>query len=118
MDYISENTKVKDEITVTENIGGYSAGDTVAADTKVLDVLKKMLCQEKQPTITSPVLVLSMTNPYIASTNGTAEVEIGTELTPEIMAIAQSLGKYEFGPDPTGAEVTGYTFYMPDPTDT
>lgn len=117
MDYISENTKVKDEITVTENVGGYSAGETVAADTKVLDVLKKMLCKEKQPTITSPTMTLSMTKPYIARANGTAEVEIGTVLTPQITAIAQSLGKYEFGPDPTGAEVTEYTFYMPDPTD-
>lgn len=118
MDYISENAKVKTAITVTENVGGYSAGDTVAADTKILDVLQKMLCEEKQPTITKPTIRISSTSPNANGTGSTVYVEAGTKLSPTITVSLESNGSYEYGPTNTGVSVTKYSFSMSDPTDT
>jgi hypothetical protein len=118
MDYISENAKVKTAITVTENVGGYSAGDTVAADTKILDVLQKMLCEEKQPTITQPTIRISSTSPNASGTGSTVYVEAGTKLSPTITVELTSNGSYEYGPTNTGVSVTKYYFSMSDPTDT
>lgn len=118
MDYISENAKVKTAITVTENVGGYSAGDTVAADTKILDVLQKMLCEEKQPTITKPTIRISSTSPNASGTTSTVYVEAGTKLSPTITVELTSNGSYEYGPTNTGVSVTKYCFSMSDPTDT
>lgn len=118
MDYISENAKVKTDITVTENVGGYSAGDTVAADTKILDVLQKMLCEEKQPTITQPTISVSSTSPIANKAGETVYVEAGTKLSPTITVKLTSKGSYEYGPTDTGVSVTKYFFGMSDPTDT
>lgn len=71
---------------------------TVPADnTSLLDVLNDAFSEDKVPTITQPTVSVSST---------TAKAyEVGTSVTPQYSATFNA-GRYEYGPNPTGAAIT------------
>ena len=73
---------------------------TVPADnTSLLDVLNDAFSEDKLPTITQPTVSVSST---IAKA-----YEVGTSVTPQYSATFNA-GKYEYGPNPTGAAITAW----------
>lgn len=73
---------------------------TVPADnTSLLDVLNDAFSEDKVPTITQPTVSVSST---------TAKAyEVGTSVTPQYSATFNA-GRYEYGPNPTGAAITAW----------
>lgn len=73
---------------------------TVPADNKsLLDVLNDAYSEDKNPTITQPTVSVSST---------TAKAyEVGTSVTPQYNATFNA-GRYEYGPNPTGATITAW----------
>jgi hypothetical protein len=71
---------------------------TVPADNKsLLDVLNDAYSEDKNPTVTQPIVSVSST---------TAKAyEVGTSVTPQYSATFNA-GRYEYGPNPTGAAIT------------
>ena len=73
---------------------------TVPADNKsLLDVLNDAYSEDKNPTVTQPTVSVSST---------TAKAyEVGTSVTPQYSATFNA-GRYEYGPNPTGAAITAW----------
>lgn len=74
---------------------------TVPADNKSwLDILNDAYSEDKNPTITQPTVAVSST---------TAKAyEVGTSVAPAYSA-SFNAGKYEYGPNPTGAAITAWS---------
>ena len=73
---------------------------TVPADDKsLLDVLNDAFSEDKNPTITQPTVGVSSTT--------ARAYEVGTSVTPQYSATFNA-GKYEYGPNPTGAAITAW----------
>ena len=73
---------------------------TVPADnTSLLDVLNDAFSEDKNPTITQPTVSVSSTT--------ARAYEVGTSVTPQYSATFNA-GKYEYGPNPTGAAITAW----------
>ena len=95
--YFSENLKY------TNAIGALPApsegqGEINAAGLNLKNVLESILVKEKSGT---------KTNPSIITTNSTANVLYGTVLTPSYYFAFED-GNYQYGPDPTGSEVSSW----------
>lgn len=93
----------KDKIT---SIGNLRIGDEIAAGTSMQDILKRMLSQTLQPSITAqPAATIKLYNGSATAEAGA--VEVGTVFTPRFSATL-SAGSYTYGPA-TGITATGYT---------
>lgn len=100
VDYISDNVKIGSDITVTTATGTLKAGDKVAADTSLKELLKKMLQKVEQPgNPTLPSISVKLTN--------AGAKEVGTKVIPAYTTTF-SAGSYTYGPA-TGVTVTGYS---------
>lgn len=72
----------------------------VPADNKsLLDVLNDAYSEDKNPTVTQPTVSVSSTT--------ARAYEVGTSVTPQYSA-AFNAGRYEYGPNPTGAAITAW----------
>lgn len=68
------------EVMLTEDIGSYSNGDIISADTSVDTILRKILQKQIPPVYTAPSAAISVTDATAGS------YEVGTKLTPNLTA--------------------------------
>lgn len=108
-----------DEIYVTEDIGGYSAGNGIEKNTAVLDIVKKMLRNYKDATqddIKDPSITITEVIAAEVMANGETkdpftlseyhEFEVGTKITFNSVNFDIFVGEYPWGPD-TGVKFNG-----------
>ena len=91
----------KDKIT---SIGNLRIGDEIEAGTSMQDVLKKILTQTLQPSVSNPAATIKLYNG--SATTEAGAVEVGTVFTPRYAA-SLSAGSYTYGPA-TGVTASTY----------
>ena len=91
----------KDKIT---SIGNLRIGDEIEAGTSMQDVLKKILTQTLQPSVSNPAATIKLYNG--SATTEAGKVEVGTVFTPRYAA-SLSAGSYTYGPA-TGVTASTY----------
>lgn len=91
--------EIGSEIKVTQDVGALKMNKTFASTATLKDILKQMLQQELQPTVTQPSVSLTFT--------AAKSYEVGTKVTPSYSA-KLSAGSYSYGPA-TGITATSWS---------
>lgn len=98
---------IDDSIVVTSKFGSYNTGTTINAGTTVVEILKKMLCEEMFPTFTAPTASIS----YSSAPSGNKFV--GDSVTIPMLTLSMTSGSFNSEwnqPTPiyntSGAEIT------------
>ena len=91
--------EIGSEIKVTQAVGALITNKTFDATTKLKDILKQMLQQEMQPTVTQPSVSLTFAS--------AKAYEVGTKITPSYSAKLNA-GSYSYGPA-TGITATSWS---------
>lgn len=100
MDYITDNVKIGQDLTVTQATGALAKDKKITADMSVKDILLQMLQEVKQPgNPTLPKVTVSL--------SGAGAKEVGSKFTPSY-SVSFNAGSYTYGPA-TGVKATAYS---------
>lgn len=100
MDYITDNVKIGQDLTVTQATGALAKDKKITADMSVKDILLQMLQEVKQPEKpTLPKVTISL--------SGAGAKEVGSKFTPSY-SVSFNPGSYTYGPA-TGVTATAYS---------
>lgn len=100
IDYITDNVKIGQDLTVTQATGALAKDKKITADMSVKDILLQMLQEVKQPgDPTLPKVTVSL--------NGAGAKEVGSKFTPSY-SVSFNAGSYTYGPA-TGVKATAYS---------
>lgn len=91
--------EIGSEIRVTQAVGALKGTETFESTATIKDILKKMLQQEMQPTVTMPAVSLTF--------DAAKAYEVGSKVTPSYSA-SLSAGSYSYGPA-TGITATSWS---------
>ena len=103
--YSADNVYFDDDMMVTTNIGyittSNGSGTIPSKGKNLTGVFEAMFVKEQNPSKTDPSVSVTLT--------GAGAYEVGTVVTGVKYTASFEDGKYTYGPEPTGAEVTAWT---------
>ena len=101
--YNAKNIYFDQNLMVTKEIGYITLtngqGTVPSMGKNLIETWESIMVKEQNPTKTDPSVSVTLT--------GAGSYEVGTEVTPSFTASFDD-GKYTYGPEPTGAEVTAW----------